>query len=238
MAASEIPLISAVGHETDTTLIDYVSDRRAPTPTAAAEIATPVAAELRAAVLDLERRLTRFGARMVEDRRQRLIAAARGLPRREDLLAIPTQRFDLAASRLGAGLQRNVAVHEQAFARVASPLKPGLLQRHAALEGERLGKVAARLHPNARRVIEMAEARLSALDKLLASYSPTGPLKRGYALVHRADGSLARSAAALNSGEAVTLELADGKRGAVVDGSGKPAAPRSKPAPTQQGDLF
>jgi exodeoxyribonuclease VII large subunit len=238
-AASAIPLISAVGHETDTTLIDFVSDRRAPTPTAAAEVATPVLTELKACIADFETRLNRCGGAMLEHRRQRLADLARGLPRRDDLLALPTQRFDLAASRLGAGLQRNVAAHGQDLARVGSSLKPGLLQRELRLKGERLAEVWRQAHPCAKRKIDTAAERLSALDKLRLSYNPDGPLGRGFARVEKADGHLATSAAALASGEAVQLVFADGRRGAVVDGA-KPTAPaaKPKPAPTQQGDLF
>ncbi|MEI7932875.1 MAG: exodeoxyribonuclease VII large subunit, partial [Alphaproteobacteria bacterium] len=235
VAAYDIPLLSAVGHETDTTLIDFVSDRRAPTPTAAAEMATPVLSELQAGVMGFTQRLVRAGGRIVEDRRQRLISAGRGLPRREDLLAVASQRFDLAAGRLSAGLARNVAVHEQAFARVSSPLKPGLLARHLAVEGDRVARVSARLAPAVRRTLASAADRISSLDKLLRSLSPDGPLERGFARIHHADGSLARSAKGLASGEGVELVFADGKRGAVVDGK---AAAKGKSAPPNQGSLF
>ncbi|HEY0103905.1 MAG TPA: exodeoxyribonuclease VII large subunit [Brevundimonas sp.] len=146
VVAASIPIISAVGHETDTTLIDFVSDRRAPTPTGAAEIATPVLADLKYAVADLDRRLARAGGRILEDRRTRLRAAARGLPARpEDLLALPQQRLDHAGSRLGSGLTRNVAVHERGLIRVAGRLSPALLGRAIERRRDRLEAVAARL---------------------------------------------------------------------------------------------
>ena len=146
-----------------------------------------------------------------------------------------SQRFDLAAGRLSAGLARNVAVHDQAFARVSSPLKPGLLARHLTVEGDRVARVSARLSPAVRRTLGSAAERVTSLDKLLRSLSPDGPLERGFARVHHADGSLARSAKGLASGEAVELVFSDGRRGAVVDGK---AAPKGKAAPPDQGSLF
>jgi len=243
VSASTIPLISAVGHETDTTLIDFVADRRAPTPTAAAELATPVLAELRAAMADYQRRMANCSGRMLEDRRARLAGAARGLPRPADILALAQQRFDLASGRLGAGLQRNVAVHATQLARIASPLKPGLLDRPRALKTQRLAEVSARMAPAVDRRLERLSDRLANLDKLRLSLNPDGPLAR----VERADGHLARSAAGLEAGEGVTLVFADGKRGAVIDGepaarpapvAPAPKAPKPKPAAPGQGDLF
>jgi exodeoxyribonuclease VII large subunit len=246
VAASTIPLISAVGHETDTTLIDFVADRRAPTPTAAAELATPVLAELRAAIFDYERRLTQCSGRMLEERRTRLSAAARGLPRPADILALAQQRFDHAAGRLGAGLQRNVAVHATQLARIASPLKPGLLDRPRTLKAQRLAETAARMAPALDRKLDRMSERLASLDKLRLSLNPDGPLKRGFARVERADGHLVREGASLASGEAVSLVFADGRRGAVIDGEASavtppapaPKTPRPKAPPAGQGDLF
>jgi len=243
-AACRLPLISAVGHETDTTLIDFVSDRRAPTPTAAAEMATPVLAELAAALADYQLRLIRSGARAIEHRRTRLSAAARGLPRPQELLGLATQRLDSAAGRLGAGLLRNVAVHAHALAAPASALKPALLQRPLDLKRGRLEETGARLAPILQRRLQREGERLASLERQRLSLNPEGPLTRGYALVRRADGTLARSAKALATGESVSLKFADGERAAVVDGVGGAAPPRPAPRPrpaasaSDQGDLF
>ena len=93
-AQSDIPLISAVGHETDTTLIDFTADRRAPTPTAAAEMAVPVRGDLQANLAELEGRLLRAQGRYLERERSHLSGLARGLPKLEDMLALPTQKLD------------------------------------------------------------------------------------------------------------------------------------------------
>ena len=246
VAAASIPILSAVGHETDTTLIDFVSDRRAPTPTGAAEIATPVLADLAWAVADLDRRLTRAGGRILEDRRTRLRAAARGLPARpEDLLALPQQRLDHAGSRLASGLTRNLAVHERGLITVAGRLTPALLDRAMERRRDRLSAVAARFAPVLPRRIERDEARLTALSRALSGLNPKTP-KPGFARVETGAGAMIAAAAALQDGQAVRLVFADGSRGARIDGGDAPPPPPKPPAspprvkapPPGQGDLF
>ena len=249
VAASDIPLISAVGHETDTTLIDFVSDRRAPTPTAAAEIATPVLGELRYALGDLGARMHRCAGRLVEDRRGRVQAAGRGLARVPDIVELAGQRLDIASGRLAAGLSRNVAVHERQLVATAARFSPLLLQRPQAVQADRLGALARRLEPTILRRLDLLGERLTALSKLHGAVNPDAPLSRGFARVNRvADGALVRSGADLAPGERVMLKFADGAREAVIDGETPPtgtkaraprAAPRAAPPPsTSQGDLF
>jgi len=247
-----IPLISAVGHETDTTLIDFVSDRRAPTPTAAAEMATPVLGELKAAVVDFERRLLRCASRGLEERRAHLTAAARGLGRPQDLVAHAEQRFDNVSNRLGAALARNVAVHDRQLVALTSRLSPQTFRHRVRERIEQLDKLNLRLNRSICRVVDASGERLVGLDKLRQSLDPNRPLERGFARVHRADGSLARSGAELQSGEAVTLKFARDERRAVVDGEAvnseraQPAAaapapkktPKPSKVPENQGELF
>ncbi|MDQ8030204.1 MAG: exodeoxyribonuclease VII large subunit, partial [Brevundimonas sp.] len=248
VAAASIPIISAVGHETDTTLIDFVSDRRAPTPTGAAEIATPVLADLQYAVADFERRLVRAGGRLLEDRRTRLRAAARGLPARpEDLLALPQQRLDLAGSKLGSALHRNVAVHERQYAAVSARLSDGLLNRAIERRHDRMVAVSERFEPAIRRRLDRDQTRLAALSRALTSLDPKRP-KPGFARVEDESGAMIASASGLHEGQAVRLVFSDGSKGARIDGGDdlppapprpRPAAPpKPKPPAPGQGDLF
>jgi exodeoxyribonuclease VII large subunit len=249
VAACSIPLISAVGHETDTTLIDFVSDRRAPTPTAAAEMATPVLAELKGLVGDLGARMHRCGGRAVEDRRGRVEAAGRALTRVTDLVELAAQRFGIISGRLAAGLAKNAAAHERDLVRISARLSPLLLQRPQAVQRQRLDGVAGRLRPAAMRGLDRATERLVSLAKLYASVDPERPLQRGFARVTRADGSIVHAGAALASGEAVAIKFGDQvTRQAVIEGavaaSAAPSAPtppraaKRKPGTSSQGDLF
>ncbi len=246
VAECPIPLISAVGHETDTTLIDFVSDRRAPTPTAAAEMATPVLAELKALVSDLGARMHRFAGRLVEDRRARIVHAERALKRVPDLVELAAQRFNLVSGRLGAALSRNAAAHERDLVAVSSRFSPLLLQRPQAVQRQRLDSLVARLPPAVARTVDRAEERFKALSKLYVSVDPDRPLYRGFARVSRADGSLVMNGGLLASGEEVSIKFGDKTvRQAVIDGepTDNPLMPkrgtRKGKAPLPgQGDLF
>jgi len=218
IAECSIPIISAVGHETDTTLGDYAADLRAPTPTAAAEIAVPVLADLKYTLTTLGARSERCANRYRERGAERLAALARVMPRRDALLGPQRQRVDDAAQRLGRGLERRADVARRQLDRVAGALRP------AALEA-RLGS---------------ARQRLADMERLLTAAHPERPLERGYAWVEaRGSGKVAATAAEARAASALRLHFKDGEVDATVDGA-VPKAPRKSYAGTkpEQGDLF
>ena len=154
-AASRIPLISAVGHETDVTLIDFASDRRAPTPTAAAEMAVPVRIDLLTQIDGLARRQISCWARGLDARRTELRAAARALPSADALLAVPRQKLDTLSERLPRALKANAEIHHKQYLRCAARLSPQLLRSRVRSEGERVANLISR----ARRSADVARER-------------------------------------------------------------------------------
>ncbi|MCP3969567.1 MAG: exodeoxyribonuclease VII large subunit [Rhodobacteraceae bacterium] len=187
-AASKIPLISAVGHQTDTTLIDYVSDKRAPTPTAAAELAVPVRHELLAWVEGQGARLSRAASRAVGQRRQRLADLTRALPRPETLVTAARQRLDYAEARLPRALRALAQGKRLTLGRSAAALRPATLRRALQGQRERLAGIAARLAPGAERTIR---DRARALSNAAARLRAANP---GRDLTRRRDGFEALSA--------------------------------------------
>ncbi|WP_294621781.1 exodeoxyribonuclease VII large subunit [uncultured Roseovarius sp.] len=261
-AASEIPLISAVGHETDTTLIDYASDKRAPTPTAAAELAVPVRLDLLAWLDNQDARLTHALTQGVANRGQRLRDLSRALPRVETLVEGPRQRLDAWSDRLPAALIRGVQMRRVKLSEAAGALRPGLLRRGVDGDRRRLDNTAARLNLHTlRRDIEgkrrdldgltrrFSEAatrqqrgwrdRLEGLDRLRETLGYKATLKRGYAVV-RGDGDVVTTKAKAAKARALAIEFADGVldvgQGAAPKPARKPAKP--KDSPPDQGSLF
>jgi exodeoxyribonuclease VII large subunit len=250
-AASLIPLISAVGHETDVTLIDFVADRRAPTPTAAAEMAVPVRAELTLDLDSLARRAFASWRRNQDTRQSELRSAARALPAADEVLALPRQRLDQAAARLRRGLRANAQIHHVAYSRIGARLSAHLLRGTVERRRERLGAFAERATRAFRHVIAVRQARAERGAQLLTAFSYRGVLARGFTLVRDAAGRPLRTAAAVREGMGLEIEFADGRVGARAQGSpnarapsaeqptSEPAKPRSRrDGGPGQGDLF
>ncbi|MDR6100350.1 exodeoxyribonuclease VII large subunit [Agrobacterium larrymoorei] len=166
-AESAIPLISAVGHETDTTLIDYAADVRAPTPTGAAEMAVPVRADLEAQLAGLAARLSGSTRRHMDNRAQGLRALVRALPSLDQLLALPRRRFDEVSAGLGRGLELNTINKRRSFERTASGLRPDVLghglRQHRQRVNERMQRAEALIE---RRLLQ-AKSRVSSSDSSL-----------------------------------------------------------------------
>ena len=177
VAESEIPVISAVGHETDVTLIDYVADLRAPTPTGAAEVALPVRSELVATIGDLH--LRQYGAisRMMDRRRSDLRSAARALPQPRDILALARQRFDMVSGRLEQGLIGSTQVRRSRLDVAAGRLRPTLVTERLKVQRDRLGERSDRLHKSLAISSQTKRAQLSGTAVRLRAELVTGRIE-------------------------------------------------------------
>ncbi|HFC04513.1 MAG TPA: exodeoxyribonuclease VII large subunit [Rhizobiales bacterium] len=221
-AASDIPLISAVGHETDWTLIDYIADERAPTPTAAAERAVPVRRDLLAMIADLGARNPRALHRLMTERKTRVQSAARALPKPDDILALARQRFDTAQGRLTQALKANLQSHRNAYERIAGrhTLKP--LSQQITRHRETLQRHGLQSARAINRLIDEKRHRLTLAAKLNNSFSYKSILARGFAVVRNEAGTPITSVADASPGSRISIELQDGKAKATVDGKKRP----------------
>jgi exodeoxyribonuclease VII large subunit len=255
IADCRIPTISAVGHETDVTLADFAADRRAPTPTAAAEMAVPVRAELQAQLATWKARMIGAANRYQALGQERLTALVRHLPRRDMLYAPQAQRLDEVGERLRgtmalrlersgerlAGLARQLPRKETLYTPQGQKLEQlgGRLeaaQRHRlALVSDRFATRAAALRPTLLvRQVEQQRQKLSSLQRLLDSLDPRALLSRGYAMVRDEAGHVVSSAKAAEAAGALSLQFADGDVRVSAVGEGAdvaPPTPGSSPAP-------
>ena len=237
VANSAIPVISAVGHETDTTLCDFAADLRAPTPTAAAEMAVPVRLDLIERLGQQSLRMDGAVRRTIQRGTERLEAQRRLLPKPADLAAPWAQRADELSERLRRGLERRVDNTRITFAGSATRLSPNLLRRRLMLGQDRLA--ALRL-PQAQltRPLEQARGKLDSLARLATSLHPLAPLERGFAKISDSEGKTIISSDAAKAAGQVSIRFADGSVDAVIGAS----APRPRPAkpipPGAQNSLF
>lgn len=217
VAASIIPLISAIGHETDTTLIDLVADYRAPTPTAAAERAVPVRSELLAEMASLSARRERGLSRYLDERKIRLRSAARALPKPDDILAMARQRLDTASAKLPRALRAHGQVHALRLTKATAKLSLQPLTQRLNQQAHRLNDQAARLSRAMTQFISRRNERLTAEAKLFQSLSYKSVLARGFAMITDANGQPLTLAKSASPNQALTIELADGKLAVRVD---------------------
>lgn len=245
VAECTIPVISAVGHETDTTLVDYASDRRAPTPTAAAEMAVPVRADLVATLADLDNRQRRAVLRPVELGRERLAARIQRLPKAQNVLQPQAQRLDELSERLRRGLTDRAGKGRERLVGIGARLSPSILERRQDTVRERLERV--RLVPAlVERPLRDRRDKLAALTRLASQLHPEKPLERGYAIVRDAAGAALTSSKLAAKEAALTLQFRDGSLGVRTgpDGENPPRPKRAKPSRASkatnpaQDDLF
>jgi len=222
VAECHIPLISAVGHETDTTLIDFVADRRAPTPTAAAEFAVPARVELATDLQHKAARLTNSLTRLLSEAHLHLRGAARGLPDLPALVGTARQRLDDRVARLTLSLPNLLARQRAAFVRAAEQLS-GALRHAVAHRAANAAIVLSRLtDAPLHAAIREGRARLKGLAGHLESVSYEAVLRRGYALVGDSTGTPITTASAVRPGMDLRIRFRDGEVRATADCSAEP----------------
>lgn len=257
-AASEIPLISAVGHETDTTLIDFVSDQRAPTPTAAAEMAVPVRLDLLGWTDEQGARLTRALTDGISRRGQRLRDVSRALPNLDSLLQSPRQRLDKASENLPRALQlgvqkrhvklsnvsgslrastlrRMIDGKRQALGRRTDRLSPVIITRDVTRKSEKIQDLGRRMDVAQGRVLETLKETLKQTDRMRETLGYHATLERGYAVV-RGDGAVVTDTKGAKKAGEIELEFANGRITLGAKSTPKKAAKAQKPP--SQGSLF
>lgn len=211
VADSEIPLISAVGHETDTTLIDFVSDLRAPTPTAAAEYAVPVRADLMGWLSSMDERRVRSLSSSLEIKRQRLKDLSRGLPDLVDLVAMPSQRLDAISERLPRALS-NVSNNKRTLLiQTSAGLRVSMLKNKLVDRSEAINNFVRNIEKNVKIIIQRHRSALDGLERLRQTLGYEATLRRGYTVIRNEKGKIITSVKVAEVNKTIEIEFQDGK---------------------------
>src|ERR1700722_785145 len=212
IAASRLPVVSAVGHETDFTIADFAADLRAPTPSAAAELITEAQHNIGDHLATQSHRLERATRFQLLQARQRLMHLPIGHleSRLTTLLHRLEQRLDDALERLDAAVQQQLRQRQNGIAALVTGGLRYDPRRKLALAREHLADLRARLNRCVERLVESSSARLGSFDARFHSLSPLAVLDRGYALVLSTQGTLIRSTKQIGSGDQLTTRLANG----------------------------
>ena len=246
-AESTIPLISAVGHETDWTLIDLVADARAPTPTKAAEWAVPKFTELTECVEKFQLRHRIAMRRVLDNQRTHLKAASRGLPSLQDLITLPRQKFDALERRHGRALLANTRAHGLRLTRIGGRLTTGVLVQRLGRGRERLDNAGNRALQALISRLNLRRRQLASNVQMLKALSYQSVLARGFALVRNEEGQAVRQAGFVVPGALLSIEFSDGvvpvqareqSPPGTPDPTVRPARPRSRSRGGGQGSLF
>ena len=208
---SEIPLISAVGHETDTTLIDLASDLRAPTPTAAAEYAVPVRADLMGWLSSMEERRVRSLTSNLEIKRQRLKDLSRGLPTPADLVAMAAQRLDAVSDRLPRALSAVSNNKKTLLLQTSAGLRGRLLQNRLIDRTKEMNRFVKSIEANIRLIIQRNQSSLDGLERIRQTLGYEATLRRGYTVVRNKDGKLITRLKEAEVNKELEIEFYDGK---------------------------
>jgi exodeoxyribonuclease VII large subunit len=236
IVSSKLPVVSAIGHETDFTIADFAADLRAPTPSAAAELITEAQHKIAEHLATYEHRLDRAARFQLLQARQRLtrLPVSRAESRVSMLLHRSAQRVDDHSQRLDSALDRTLRLHQSRVADLAASVLRHDPRQALAQARERLLACRTHLDRSAERLIHTSEAALSSLDARLHSLSPLSVLDRGYALVLSAEGALVRSSAQLSPGDLVATRLANGSFTSRVESSSEAHSPSQPPTSTKK----
>lgn len=208
-AASDIPLISAVGHETDVTLIDFASDMRAPTPTGAAEMAVPVLENLKVQVAEDAQRLDQSVKRMITDGQKTLDNYARMFARPERMLEPLEQKFDTIADRLNNAFTRKIDAHDRTLHGLSGRLQtPRAVVNQATLK---LEGYQTRLATMTDKILPPRQDKLDAIARMLETLSYKNTLNRGFAVLQNGDGDVLQSIDAIHATKDIKVTVKDGE---------------------------